>query len=81
MVVTIPDDRCPPVLVGFDRVDDVLTPVFREVVAACRAPLVPKTFVVALDRSSVAPSLTLRLPADPTYGYGEQRLGVDVADG
>lgn len=80
VVVTIPDDACPPELEEFERGGDVLTPSFREVTAGCDEPLIPKTFVVALDRASVVPSFTLRLPGDETYGYDEQRFVVDLTD-
>lgn len=78
--MTIPDDACPPTLTGFDREGSMLTPVFVEPQGGCEQPLVPKTFVVAIARSSVEPRFTLRLPgwdsvSDP---YGEQRLDVEV---
>lgn len=78
--MTIPDDACPPTLTGFDGDGSVLTPVFVEPEGGCIEPLIPKTFVVAIARSSVEPRFTLRLPgwdsvSDP---YGEQRLDVEV---
>jgi len=76
--VTITDDACPPKLARFTDAGGVLTPVFEEEVRMCAQPLVGRTFVVALDRRSVGPSFTLRLPADRTYGREEQRLQVLV---
>lgn len=72
--ITIPDDACPPDLSAFDRAGAVVTPVFIEPATACRDPLIPKTFVVAIDRLAVAPLFELRLPEDPTYGFDEQLL-------
>lgn len=77
--ITIPDDACPPTLTGFDRDGDVLTPRFVETASACDEPLIPKTFVVALDREAVTPSFTLRLPGQPVYGFDEQVLAVAVS--
>ncbi|MCC5953884.1 MAG: hypothetical protein JJU45_17455 [Acidimicrobiia bacterium] len=79
--ITIPDDACPPVLAGFTRDGDVWTPQFEELDDTCAEPLIPKTYVVAIDRSEVAPAFTLRLPADDTYGFDEQRLEVEVPPG
>lgn len=76
--ITIPDDACPPELAGFDRDGDVLTPRFVETAPGCDDPLIPKTYVVALEREPLVPSFVLRLPADPTYGFAEQRLVVMV---
>jgi hypothetical protein len=61
----------------------VLTPVFVEPASACEQPLISKTFVVTIKRSTVTPSFTLRLPPPdtPSYGYGEQLLDVDVSGG
>lgn len=78
--ITIPDDACPPTLTGFDRDGDLVTPVFVEP-TGCRQPLIPKTFVVAMAVDSFGEQFTLRLPADPTYGYDEQRLAVDASKG
>jgi hypothetical protein len=76
--ITIPDDLCPPSLDGFERTEStVLTPLFTEP-PGCRQPLVPRTFVAAIDRSSVAPSFTLRLPGSETFGFDEQHLQVVV---
>jgi hypothetical protein len=76
--ITIPDDACPPELTRFEVRDGTLTPVFSEVARECDEPLIPKTFVVAIERAAVAPQFTLRLPADDVYGFAEQRLLVDV---
>lgn len=78
--MTIPDDACPPTLTAFDRDGSVLTPVFVEPTDGCFAPLIPKTFVVAIARSSVEPRFTLRLPGwnSVTDGFGEQRLDVEI---
>ena len=78
--ITMPDDACPPELAGFDREDDLLTPVFAEPAVACNRPLIPKSYVVAIDRAAVAPRFTLRLPGQDGYDFGEQRLTVEVLD-
>lgn len=76
--ITIADDACPPELTSFDRVGDVLTPVFVESERGCDEPLIPKTYVVRLtDREALRPSFTLRLPANSPFN-SEQRLVVAV---
>jgi hypothetical protein len=76
--ITIPDDACPPTLEGFDRDGDVFTPHFVETEELCVEPLIPKTYVVAFDRAQLPRSFTLRLPGDPTYGFDEARLTLDL---
>jgi hypothetical protein len=76
--ITIPDDACPPSLAGFQNDLGVLTPLFVEPATACVDPLIPKTFVVAVDRQALASRFTLRLPRDELYGFDEQRLDVGV---
>jgi hypothetical protein len=78
--ITIPDDACPPDLTGFDRDGDTITPVFREPTGGCNEPLIPKTYVVALARVLLEPAFTLRLPADEVYGFGEQRLRIELGE-
>jgi hypothetical protein len=78
--ITIPDDACPPDLTGFERAGDTITPLFREPPGGCNEPLIPKTYVVALARSLLEPGFTLRLPADDIYGFGEQRLRVELGE-
>ena len=79
--ITIPDNACPPELTEFERVADVLTPIFVEPDGACEDPLIPKTYVVALDRAPLGRAFTLRLPADEVYGFEEQRLLVELGGG
>ena len=57
----------------------MITPVFVEPAGGCDDPLIPKTYVVALDRASLGAAFTLRLPASEVYGYDEQRLLVDLS--
>ena len=76
--MTIPDDACPPELTSFESDWMVLTPVFTEPPGGCRLPLIPKTFVVALDRAMPVPSFVLRLPGDEVYGYDEQQLRIEL---
>jgi hypothetical protein len=78
--ITIPDDACPPTLTGFDRDGELVTPVFVEPAGACILPLIPKTFVVAMAIDTFGKQFTLHLPANPTYGYDEQRLAIDVGE-
>jgi hypothetical protein len=77
--VTIPDDACPPELTGFARAGDVLTPTFVEPDGGCVDPLIPKTYVVALDRAPLEPGFTLRLPGQDLYRFGEQRAVVRLS--
>lgn len=60
--MAIPDDACPPELVALDVDGTTLTPRFREVVDACDDPMLPKSYVVAIERSSVQPGFYLQLP-------------------
>jgi len=76
--ITIPDDACPPELTAFQRELDTITPVFLEPQGGCVEPLIPKTYVVALSRTSFDTRFTLRLPGQNTYGFGEQRLEVQL---
>ncbi|MGY6502433.1 MAG: hypothetical protein ACXIVQ_16225 [Acidimicrobiales bacterium] len=76
--ITIPDDACPPRLDRFERDDAVITPIFEEV-GECAWPLIPRTFVVALDRAPLEPGFTLRLPGDDTHGLPERLLPVEVS--
>ncbi len=79
--ITIPDNACPPELTAFDRDGGVITPVFVEPEGGCDDPLIPKTYVVALDRSTLGATFTLRLPASDVYGYAEQRMMVVLEPG
>lgn len=76
--MTIPDDACPPELTRLELAGMVLTPVFTEPPGGCRLPLIPKTFIAALERATLTPSFVLRLPGDEVYGYNEQQLHVEV---
>lgn len=76
--ITIPDDACPPELTAFQRELDTITPVFLEPQGGCNQPLIPKTYVVALSRTSLDTRFTLRLPGQNVYGFGEQRLEVEL---
>jgi hypothetical protein len=94
VTITIPDDACPPTLTGFDRVQTLelpregmqpntttLTPVFEEPNTPCNQPLIARTFVVLLKRSTVSPAFILHLPAtNPNYYVGERFLEVQVED-
>lgn len=72
--ITIPDDACPPKLDGFDRRGTTLEPRFVEPAPACNEPLIPKTYVVALDWASTGPSFRLFLPGQPTYDFDDTSL-------
>lgn len=76
--ITIPDDACPPRLSDFTRDGDVWTPVFVEPSGGCVEPLIPKTYVVAINRSEATPGFTLHLEADSTFGFDDQLLEIDV---
>jgi len=75
--ITIPDDACPPALTGFEHSGETVTPTFVEPAGPCREPLIPKTYVVAIDRATVSPTVTLAL--EPPYG--RQRLVVQARPG
>ncbi len=86
--ITIPDDACPPSLERFDRDGSAnpvtLEPVFVEPTGECDEPLIPKTFIAALDRSSIGADngrFVLRLGGSPAYGYAEQRLEIAMTPG
>lgn len=76
--ITIPDDACPPTLERFDVDGTTIEPVFVEPSGPCRTPLIPKTFVVAVDWASTGPSFHLFLPGDATYGFDDSVLAVSV---
>ncbi|MEJ7720116.1 MAG: sigma factor [Ilumatobacteraceae bacterium] len=77
--IAIPDDACPPTLSDFDLdADGIRTPVFVETASSCDEPLIPKTYVVLIERAVVTPRFTLRLPGDELYGFDEQTLVIDV---
>lgn len=79
--ITIPDDACPPTLERFDRdtsTDPVtVEPVVVEPPGGCDGPLIPTTFVVALDPATIGPQFRLRLPGLPTF-YSEQVLDIST---
>jgi hypothetical protein len=76
--ITIPDDACPPTLTDFTRDGDVWTPAFVETADVCNQPLIPKTYVVAINRAEAGSGFTLHLPGQPTYDFPDQDLRVDV---
>jgi len=79
VTIAIPDDACPPTLSDFDLgADGIRTPVFVETASSCDDPLIPKTYVVLIERAVVTPRFTLRLPGDELYGFDEQTLVIDV---
>ncbi len=72
--ITIPDDACPPELVEFSRDGATITPVFIETVTECNEPLIPKTYVVAIERGSLDTTFSVFLPADETFDIEERVL-------
>ncbi|MBA3802994.1 MAG: hypothetical protein H0X22_08830 [Acidimicrobiia bacterium] len=79
VTIAIPDDACPPTLSDFDLgADGIRTPVFVETASSCNEPLIPKTYVVLIERAVVTPRFTLRLPGDELLGFDEQTLVIDV---
>ncbi|MBL8778185.1 MAG: hypothetical protein JNK12_19765 [Acidimicrobiales bacterium] len=74
--ITVPDDACPPTLVAFDRDGSTVSPRFVEPGGGCDGPLIPRTFVAALDRSTTGPAFRLVLPGQPQYEFGETFLDV-----
>lgn len=76
--ITIPDDACPPELERFNRDGDEITPVFVETAPGCDLPLIARTFVVALELTTLPDVFTVVLPGDETYGFSEQRLSIEA---
>lgn len=74
--ITVPDDLCPPTLEAFDRDGTTITPRFVEPAGGCDEPLIRRTFVVALDRSTTGPAFRLVLAGQPQYEFGETFLDV-----
>ena len=74
----VPDDPCPLEFREFlDAPGDpypVWTPQLFEAEGACRASLVPRVFVVAVDRWAMDSGVTFRLAADPVYGPEERAV-------
>jgi hypothetical protein len=78
--MTIPDDACPPALTGFRPDGDVLTPVFVEPGGGCDAPLIPKTYVAAIDRDAIGSTFTVLLPGKDDFGFGDTTSVVHLDD-
>ncbi len=74
--ITIPDDACPPTLEAFDRDGATITPRFVETAPVCNKPLIPKTYVAALDWASTGSSFRLFLEGQPSYEFGDTYLPV-----
>lgn len=81
LTITIPDDACPPTLEAFEAPENAFVPVFVEPDVACNEPLIPKTFVVAIDRLGLPDRVLFRLPADDAYRLPEYELLVDLGAG
>ena len=78
--ITIPDDTCPPTLEAFDRGASSVGPRFVESSGRCDDLLViPRTYVVALDRSTTGPEFRLTLPGQHEYEFGDTFLDVGGA--
>ena len=79
---TVPGGGCPTEVTGIERSGGVVEVLFEDVIPegvdGCTMNLVTRALVVAIDRQGLAPSFTLTLPANDTYGYEEQRLVVEV---
>lgn len=81
VAMTIADNACPPTLTGFDEEQQhEFTPVFvePEKQGTCFDPLIPKTYVVSIERTTVGSAFTLRLPAGYAMQAEDQHLIVDV---
>lgn len=74
--ITIPDDACPPTLEAFDRTGTTITPRFVEPTGGCDEPLIPKTYVAALDWSTTGRYFRLDLPGQAQYEFGDTFLEV-----
>lgn len=74
--ITIPDGSCESALDGFDRDGDDLSPRFVRPARGCGEAANPRTFVVALDRSTTGPAFRFVLAADPRFEFGETFLHV-----
>lgn len=83
--IVIPDDLCPPTLDRLEGDGSLLTPVFVQPPGACRSPLIPRVFFIAIDRAGLEPGFTFRYPAEdpllqhsPPMGPYEDEIRVDV---
>lgn len=81
--ITVPDDGCAPTLERFDSDASagplIFQPVFDEPADVnCGQPLIPATFVVAIDWASTGDEdqFLLQLPPEPAYGVEGQLLDV-----
>ncbi len=74
--ITIPDDACPPTLEAFERTGTTITPRFVEPTGGCDEPLIPKTYVAALDWSTTGRYFRLTLPGQPDHEFGDTFLEV-----
>lgn len=71
--ITIPDDGCPAALDRLERRGEVIEPIFTDPPGPCTRPLIPTTFVVALDTSPGVP-VQLHLPSQPTFSTPDTLL-------
>lgn len=74
--ITIPDDACPPTLEAFDRGGSTIAPRFVETAPGCNKPLIPKTYVAAIDWASTGPSFRVFLKGQPNYDFVDTYLEV-----
>jgi hypothetical protein len=69
--MTIGSDACPPTLSGFERTGRTVEPRFLEPQGSCEEPLVPMTYVAALDWNTTGDDFLLLLLFD-NEGDGQQ---------
>jgi len=86
VAIAIPDDNCPPELVGFRRqtVEDGqparLIPQFVETVDVCEQPLVPKQYVVALDWASTGDRFSVHVDGGNLSGDSDMIPNATAAE-
>ncbi len=79
VAMTVPDALCdrPQTVVRFDLGEaTTLTPIFDHSLRSCRLALQPRTILTSINRSVLSGPITIRLPANETYGYAENRLEI-----
>ncbi len=80
VAMTVPDGLCdrPQTVVRFELSEaTTLTPIFDQSLRSCRLALRPRTILTSINRAVLSAPITVRLPANETYGYAESRLEID----
>ena len=82
VVLAIPSDLCPPVLAGFEHVEDSLQPVWHDPgYVFCEEPLLSYTVIAAVDRTLLSTAASLVLPDTQPYFDTEVVVPIDISPG